>query len=507
MSTVLPESPEPTAPGSTATPATTEAPRTGPTALESAAHAVDAAGLPADFAYLELAEVAELLRSGRTTSRALTEAMLARIDRLDPQLRSYITVMRESALAAADRADQEIARGGYRGALHGVPIAVKDLFFTVDAPTGAGMTVYKDFRPEFDATVVARLRAAGAVILGKLTMTEGALSQHHPDLLTPVNPWDADTWTGVSSSGSGVAAAAGLAFATLGTDTGGSIRTPSAQNAVTGLKPTWGLVSRYGAFDLAPSLDHIGPMCRSARDAAIVLSVIAGPDVNDPTVEPRPVPAYEELVLDRVPTVGVAPAFMGYFDEATRAVVANTAAVARGLGWNVVDVELPDFVSANADWPLLVGVEVAHAHRDTYPARKDEYASVLTGRIEDGLRATAVEYQAAMERRRAFTGRMHALFAGIDILLLPGVGEASPTWAEIDAATADPADSRLRSLPVAPIDNANLPSLTLPAGWTDGGTPLGVQFVGGPWSEQLLLAAGHAFQQVTDFHRKHPSLG
>ncbi|WP_349827037.1 amidase [Brevibacterium litoralis] len=462
-----------------------------------------------DPAYLELAEVSELLRTGRTTSLALTEHLLERIGRLDggdSGLRSYVTLMADSARQAATAADAELAAGRWRGPLHGVPMAVKDLFHTVDAPTGAGMTVHRDFMASADATVVARLRAAGAVILGKLTMTEGALSEHHPDLLTPVNPWDADTWTGVSSSGSGVAAAAGLAYATLGTDTGGSIRTPSAQNGVTGLKPTWGLVSRHGAFDLAPSLDHIGPMGRSVRDVAHVLAVIAGPDGLDPTVAPRPLPDYTDLRLDRVPTVGVAPALMEAFDEPTRAMVDDTLGVVRGLGWNVVEVELPDFATANADWPLLVGVEVAHVHRDTYPARKDEYAGVLAGRIEDGLAASAVEYQDALERRRAFTGQMHTLFAGIDVLVLPGLGTASPTWTDMAAMTADPADPRLRSLPVAPINLANLPSLTLPAGWTDRGTPLGVQLVAGPWSEQLLLAAGHAYQQVTDHHRRHPEV-
>src|SRR5699024_11113629 len=195
-------------------------------------------------------------------------------------------------LADAAAADAEIARGHYRGPLHGVPIALKDLVHTEDITTAAGTTVHGDHVPQQDGTVAARLRAAGSVLLGKVRMTEGAFSAHHPDRPTPVNPWDADTWSGVSSSGSGVSVAAGLAFGALGSDTGGSIRLPSGANGVTGLKPTWGRVSRAGIFDLAPGLDHLGPMTRSARDAAIVLAAIAGWDPADPTSSSHPVPDY-----------------------------------------------------------------------------------------------------------------------------------------------------------------------------------------------------------------------
>ena len=225
---------------------------------------------------LEIWELAELIRTRRVTATEVTEAQLERIDALDSRLLSYADVTRERALADAAAADAEIARGHYRGPLHGVPIALKDLVHTEGITTAAGTTVHGDHVPQQDGTVAARLRAAGSVLLGKVRMTEGAFSAHHPDLPTPVNPWDADTWSGVSSSGSGVSVAAGLAFGALGSDTGGSIRLPSGANGVTGLKPTWGRVSRAGIFDLAPSLDHLGPMTRSARDAAIMLGAIAG---------------------------------------------------------------------------------------------------------------------------------------------------------------------------------------------------------------------------------------
>ena len=247
---------------------------------------------PTDLHFLQLHEISHLIRTRTLSSREVTEAMLARIDDLEPGLRAFATVMAESALVEADRADALAARGDWLGDLHGVPLAVKDLANTHDAPTGAGTTIHADFRPETDATVVARLRRAGAVILGKLRLTEGAFTGHHPDLPTPVNPWDTATWSGVSSSGSGVATAAGLCFGSLGSDTGGSIRLPSAANGVTGLKPTWGRVSRHGIFGLAPSLDHIGPMTRSARDAAIILEAIAGHDRLDPTSSLEPTAEY-----------------------------------------------------------------------------------------------------------------------------------------------------------------------------------------------------------------------
>ncbi|MDB5732794.1 MAG: putative amidase, partial [Variovorax sp.] len=207
--------------------------------------------------YLELLEVGKLVQSKELSSVEVTQAQLDRIGELDGALKSYVTVMADSALLTAQQADAEIGQGTVRGPLHGVPIAVKDLCWTAGVKTAAGMTIYGDFVPTVDGTVVRKLREAGAVILGKLQMTESAYADHHPSVTPPVNPWNAAHWTGVSSSGSGVATAAGLCYGSLGTDTGGSIRFPSAANGLTGLKPTWGRVSRYGAFELAATLDHI----------------------------------------------------------------------------------------------------------------------------------------------------------------------------------------------------------------------------------------------------------
>src|SRR5580698_2570687 len=248
--------------------------------------------MPAPLHYSSLDEVARRLKARQLSSVELTRTLLDRIGRIDPRLKSFATLTPERALADAAARDAETAASKSRGALHGVPIAVKDLCNTEGVPTAAGMKIHRGNIPTEDATVVARLKAKGAVILGKLQMTEGAFGAHHPSVAAPINPWNEAYWTGVSSSGSGVATAAGLCYASLGSDTGGSIRFPSTMNGLTGLKPTWGRVSRAGVFPLAESLDHIGPMCRSALDAALILGVIAGADPDDPTAAPLPVPDY-----------------------------------------------------------------------------------------------------------------------------------------------------------------------------------------------------------------------
>ena len=462
---------------------------------------------PDDIAFLGLTDLAELIRSRHVTSVQVTEAILNRIDSLDTRLHSYAHISSDNALKAAATADSELARGHYRGPLHGVPVAVKDLCYTTDAPTASGGTVHAGHMSTYDATVVTRLRDAGAVILGKLAMTEGAFTGHHPSLPTPVNPWDEGTWSGVSSSGSGVAPAAGLCFGALGTDTGGSIRLPSAANGVTGMKPTWGRVSRHGITALAASMDHIGPMARSAIDCAAILEVIAGQDLCDPTSSVVPVPHYvRDIELRQIPRVGVDRELMSTFDDPTREMLESVLETVRSLGWSIVDINTPDLPAIAEQWVRMCSVETAHEHKDTFPGRESEYGPDLANLITLGQSISGVEYQELLEQRRAFTGQMNRLFTAIDLLVLPGTGIASPTLTQMSTLESDPSLLGALLTPTAPIDIAGLPALTMPAGFTDRGTPLGVQLVGAAFSEQLILQAGHAFQRATEFHLRHPNL-
>jgi amidase len=456
---------------------------------------------------LDLTAVAERLRTGAISSVALTEAMLARISRLDPKLKSYATVTPDLALDQARAADEALAAGRTLGPLHGVPIAVKDLCWTKGIPTAAGTTIHRDFRPSRDATVVARLAAAGAVLLGKLQMTEGAFGTHHPKVAPPVNPWNAAHYVGVSSSGSGAATAASLCFGSLGSDTGGSIRFPSTMNGITGLKPTWGRVSRFGVFALADSMDHVGPMTRSAADAAAMLGVIAGADRDDPTAVPDPVPDYMAALGQPVRglRIGIDRRFNGENVEPDVVRVTEDAAAALAdLGATVIDVRVPSVDDVVAGWTVLCGIECALAHEATYPARAGDYGPRLAWLIDLGRRASGLDMARIEGHRARLRGEMAGLFAGIDLLLVPVMPTASPTIAQIEGEASQP-EARLRRLRfTAPFDMTGQPTITLPGGATAAGMPVGFQLVGRSLDEATVLRAGHAFQTATDWHKRRP---
>jgi amidase len=463
-----------------------------------------------DLCLVDLVDVGRRIRSGQLSSVEVTQAVLARIARLDRHLNSYATLTSDLALGQAKLADAEIARGTIRGPLHGVPIAVKDLCHTQGIATAAGMTIHKNYLPDRDATVVTRLREAGAVLLGKLQLTEGAFGQHHPSIHAPVNPWSAAHWPGVSSSGSGVATAAGLCYGSLGTDTLGSIRFPSTMNGVTGLKATWGRVSRAGVFALAQSMDHIGPMARSAADVAALLGAIAGADPDDPTALQDPVPDYlgdiaggvngVRIGIDRALIAAGADADMVRATEEAAAVLGRIGALLREVSFpspaDVVRIAIP-----------LCGVEAAVAHEATYPSRAAEYGPVLSGLLDTGRALDGLAVTKMLLCREAFRGRLNALFGNVDLLIMPAMNVAAPTLAEMTPArrTASATEARIRY--TAPFDMSGHPTLTLPGNKTRDGLPVGFQIVGRHLDEALVLRAGHAFQQATDWHRRRPPCG
>ena len=462
-----------------------------------------------EIAWLDLSTVARLIREQMLSAEQVTQAQLRRIERLDTQLHAYACVTSELALTQAREADQRQAQGQALGPLHGVPIAVKDLCWTAGIPTAAGMQIYKDFVPDQDATVVKRLREAGAVLLGKLQMTESAFSGHHPLTVVPVNPWEASAWTGVSSSGSGVATAAGLCFGSLGTDTGGSIRFPSAACGVTGLKPTWGRVSRYGVFELAASLDHIGPMCRTAEDCGLMLGVLAGADPKDPTALQAPVPDYSAGNKDNLSGLRIgwdaAYALNDVEPEVAQA-VKQTLAVLEKLGAQIVPIAMPEVGDLVENWVPHCGIEAAVAHTNTYPSRRAEYGSMLAGLLDIGNKLTATDYQRILLQRATHTGQLNAVLMQVDLILMPAMPFAAPSTERIANLRKEPGYRRLMSRFTAPTDMSGHPTLTFPAGETASGLPVAAQLVSGHLNEGLLVRAGSAFQNATQWHLRRPPI-
>lgn len=452
--------------------------------------------------------LAQAYRSRALSPVEVTRLMLERIEKLDPHLRSFVTVTDEQALQQARQAEQEMARGEFRGPMHGIPIGLKDLCKTAGIRTTWGTRVLSDYIPDEDATVVRRLADAGAVILGKLQMTEGAFGAHHPDIPAPLNPRGEEYWSGVSSSGSGVATAAGLCYGAIGTDTGGSIRYPSGANGLTGLKPTWGRVSRHGVLALADSLDHIGPMTRSAADAGAMLGVMAGEDPLDPTSLPARVPDYLADIDKGIRglRIGIAPADMdGICDAVTRRVIDEAGRVLAELGAELTEYDVPVTSAAmRNNWGRYCAVETAIAHEATYPSRKSEYGPVLAGLIEAGRRLSATDLMRMHHTRLLFSGDLRKLFERFDLLLVPVHPFGNPTIERYNQLLREPQTMNESLRYTAPYNMSGSPTITMPGGFTDAGLPVGFQLVGRHLDEALLVRAGHAFQQVTDWHKRHP---
>jgi amidase len=369
--------------------------------------------------------------------------------------------------------------------------------------------VRKDSIAARDSTVIARLRAAGAVILGKLQLTEGAVAHHHPDVPPPLNPHNTAFWSGASSSGSGVATAAGLCFGALGSDTGGSIRFPCFANGVTGIKPTWGRVSRTGVVALAPSLDHIGPMARSAADCGAILAAIAGPDPDDPTALRAPVPDYL-AGLGR----GLGGLRVG-FDEAyatehvapaiTRA-IREAIEVLCDAGATIKPVKLPSTDAVNEAWFAIFGPEAAVEHAATYATHADVYGPRLKQMVEAGTKFSGSDYARAHNVRQIFAGQLDALFEQVDVVLAPAGMRHTMTLAEFDRFGSKDSDWPDLLRFAAPYNMSGTPALPLPCGIDPDGVPFGFQLLARHLNEKALIRAGDAYQRATTWHQRRPPL-
>ena len=460
--------------------------------------------------FLNLSELASAIRKREVTSVEATRAVLDRIKALNPKLGAYLHVMDASALRQAEAADKEIAAGKYRGPLHGVPIAVKDLVWTKGVPTTCASKVMRDFRPDTNSTIVDRFEAAGAVMLGKLHLTEFAMAWYHPEIPTPHNPWGEKLWPGASSSGSGSAVAAGLCYAAIGTDTGGSIRFPSAANGIVGLKPTYGRVSRHGVFPLGESLDHIGPMTRSVADAALVLAAIAGRDPRDDTSLDAPLDDYAAAATVRGGAfsirVGIDEDYLKRASDDVAAAITQAVRDLEKVGAKIVKVKVPDVAACLENWTTLCASEAAAGHAKTFPSRADDYGRGFRSFLELGAKARGQDYANAQMVRERFATRFNALFNQVDAIACPSMPASSMP---IDAIPPE-ADSFEGPNPLlaftGPFNMSRNPTLSLPGGDGKGGPPPSLQLIGRHLGEATLFRLGNAYEHATEWHKQRPMI-
>ncbi len=461
-----------------------------------------------NLALAPLTTVAEQIRTRDLSPVELTKQLLSRIEALDPRFHCYVTVTDELALEQATAAEKAIQAGQYRGPLHGIPIALKDLCDTKGIGTSCGAAMLSDFVPGADGTVTRKLADAGAVLLGKVHMTEFALRWHHPYRPIPVNPWGEGRWPGVSSSGSGVAVAAGLCYGAIGTDTGGSIRFPAAANGIVGLKPTFGRVSRAGVFPLAGSLDHVGPLTRTVADAAAWLQAIAGHDRADPFSSNVPVPDYMAALKASVASlrIGVDEAYVteGVQPAVAKAILAAVD-VLRTMGAEIVPVTVrePALDALVEAWYVLTAGDALVAHADLYPARRAEYGP-FRALLDDGAKLTAQDYATAHQLREEVASQITQLFANVDLLVTPSMPTTAPRMDETGQPLMQ--EGYVRARYTYPFNFSRHPTLSLPCGFDEDDLPISLQLVAGHFREELLCRAGHAYEAATSWNKQIPPL-
>jgi amidase len=464
----------------------------------------------AELSTKSVAEIAALIKTREVSPVEITRAMLSRIEMLDSRLHSYLTVASELALQQAQRAEEEISEGKYRGPLHGVPIAVKDLIYTKDVRTTCASKILVDWIPDYEATVIERLYNAGAVLLGKLTLTEFAGIGYHPTVPPAVNPWDANRWTGSSSSGSGVATAASLCFASLGTDTGGSIRFPAAANGIVGLKPTYGKVSRHGVFPLAESLDHVGPLTRNVKDAAIVLQATAGFDAGDPTTRRQPIPDYLATLPGGVEDlrIGVDWSYCSTrVDRDTAQSLVIAARVLSHLGAEVREVNLAGVEEASGAWGVIFTAECGASHEHTYPSRAEDFSAPFRAFLEEAQKARGIDYAKAHAARQRVARVIDDALQQVDVLLCPTMGMAPMKLdgrAPEEIITPEVGHTLLSF--TSPFSLSGSPTISIPSGFNDEGAPLSLTLAGKHDEEAVILRAAYVYEQASEWHRRRPVL-
>ena len=464
-----------------------------------------------ELCYSSAAELAVLIKSREVSPREVVEAHLERIEALEPTLNSFITVMADQARAAARQAELEISAGSYRGPLHGVPLGLKDLYYVRGVRNTSGSRIFDDFIPDFDCTVADRFRRAGAVLMGKLNLHQFAFGPtgENPDYGNMHNPWDVNLIPGGSSGGSGSAAASGQCTVTMGSDTGGSIRIPSALCGLAGLKPTYGRISRYGISVLSWSLDHAGPMCRTVEDCALVMNALAGYDPKDPASANVPVPDYTKALTGDIKglKIGVPKE---YFEVPLDAQVEQ--AVRRGIdqlaemGATIMEVSMPMFHQTAPISTTILYSEATAYHRNLVLSKGAQYAAPVRVRIESGFFISGEQYLRAQQARALFTHQTRELLNEVDLL----AGPMEPITAHpIGATQVQVNDVTVGSVPALtqytrPFNLTGFPAMTVPCGFSDAGLPIGLQLAGKPFDESTVMQAAHTYEINTEWHKRRP---
>ena len=461
-----------------------------------------------DLPFLTVAELGRLIESREVSPVDATEAYLDRIDALDFKFNAYLAVSRREALAAAREAEQAIARGEYRGPMHGIPVAVKDQFWTKGIRTTGGTRILADFVPDEDATIIANLKRAGVVLLGKTNMTEFAMGAGFERFSPPRNPWNLDRRTGGSSGGSGAATAAYLCATSLGEDTGGSIRFPATWCGLVGHRPTWGLVSRYGVMTGVWSMDTAGPISRTVEDAAITLSAIAGHDDRDRYTSRRAVPDFRADLTSDIQGLRIGVITEQMEDEGvasdTRDAVLRALGVLGELGATVEQVSIPLTAHGAVLSQVPLVVEPALNMREWVRERLQDYGhnnriGLLTGSI-----FPAYAYQKAQKLRTMFRNQVLEALEQYDVLVTPTSSVAAQPIVEDPVRTSKEEALPLTYLQTRTFNLASAPAVSIPCGFSDEGLPVGLQIGGRPGADQTVLNVAYAYEQATDWHRQMP---
>ena len=461
-----------------------------------------------ELPFLSAGDLSRLIQSKEVSPVEATEAYLDRIGSLDHRFNSYLTVMREQALADAQQAEEDIASGQHKGPMHGVPVAVKDQFWSKGVRSTGGSRILADFVPDEDATVIANLRKAGAVVLGKTNMTEFAITGFSHRYATPRNPWNTDSYTGGSSSGSGAATAAYLCATSLGEDTGGSIRFPATWCGLVGLRPSWGLVSRYGVMRGVWSMDTVGPISRTVEDAAITLGAIAGHDPKDRYSSTVPVPDYRQALggdLNGL-KIGVITEFMesDLVEPKVRQTVSDSFATLGELGATVEEVSVPLSMDAGVASAVLLAVEPALAQKDWIKDQLQDYGHDVRILLLTGSLLPAQAYYKAQKLRTMLRQQVLDSLEKYDVLVLPTSGKGAQPLEQDPPITSKETASRLAFLFTRIFNLASCPAMSVPCGFDDRGMPVGLQIGARPGAEETIFKVAHAYEQATAWHTMRP---